>query len=384
MNAIYLDGNSTTPLDEQVLLAMLPYFRDRFGNPGSGHAYGRVAADAVAEARRYAKALLGNPEGTIVFTASATEANNQVLAAWIAGTSGPCHAITTAIEHKSVSAPLFFAEQRGGVSVTQVSPDDSGRIAPEALRAAIRPDTRLVSIVAASHVVHTINALGDLASICADRGILFHTDAAQLVGRVALDAAALPLDAVTFSAHKMYGPKGAAALFLSPRGLRAGGTPLIRGGGQESGLRAGTLNVPAIVGFGEACRLAAERQAADAVRCRALAGRLYDALKSRFPAIRLNGDPQARLPGGLNMWIPGIDAKGLIAAVPEVAFSDGAACDANDEPGYVLKAMGRPKAAHCSIRLQIGRETTENEIDSAAELLTAGIRRLERFKIDDF
>jgi cysteine desulfurase len=377
---IYLDHNATTPLDEAVLAAMLPFLREQFGNPASGHVLGRAARDAVQRSRSSVARLLGAHAGQIVFTASATEANNLAIAGLTAPQAPPCHVVTTLVEHKSVAEPVRRLEQTLGISVTWLRPDPLGQVHPEALEAALTPDTRLVSIQAANSVIHTLNPIGGLARICAARGALFHCDATQWIGKLPIDVERLGIDALSLSAHKFYGPKGAGALYLGPKALRAGVTPQILGGGQEDGLRSGTLNVPAIVGLGVASELAIERQEADAVRTERLARTLLAALSGRLPGVTLNGHPKERLPGSLHLTLEGVDAKGLIASLPPLALSDGSACETDRDPDYVLKAIGRPEAAHHSIRCQVGRSSTPEEIDRAIELLVAGIVRMRAFE----
>jgi len=378
-DVIYLDNNATTPLDEAVLAAMLPFLRRQFGNPASGHVLGRAARDAVERSRESVARLIGARSGQIVFTASATEANNLATSGLTVDHLPACHVITTTIEHKSVAEPIRFLEQTGRIRVAWLRPGPLGQVHPEAVEEAWTADTRLVSIQAANSVIHTLNPIPDLARVCTARGTLFHCDAAQWVGKLPIDVDQLGIDALTLSAHKFYGPKGAAALYLGPRALRAGVLPQILGGGQEHGLRSGTLNVPAIVGLGVASQLALERQEADAVRTDRLAHALFTALTSRLPGITLNGHPQQRLPGSLHLTLDAVDAKGLIASVPQVALSDGSACETDRDPDYVLKAIGRPEAAHHSIRCQLGRTTTPDDIARAAELLIAGILRMRAF-----
>jgi cysteine desulfurase len=377
---IYLDNNATTPLDEEVLEAMLPFLRGRFGNAASPHALGRDAREAVECARHSVAALIGAREGRLVFVASSTEANNLAILGVAAGADAPCHMVTTTVEHKSVIEPLKHLERTGRARVTWLRPDGFGQVHPEALEAAIDAGTRLVSIVAAGNVIHTLNPIGALVRVAADRGVLFHTDATQWVGRLPLDVEHLGLDLVGLSAHKFYGPKGAGALYLSPRAWQAGIVPQMLGGGQEEGLRSGTLNVPAIVGLGAACDLAARRQEADAVRARELGRRLLEGLKGRLGGVVLNGHPEERIPGGVHVTLQGVDGKGLIASVPEVAFSDGSACETDRDPDYVLKAIGKPEAAHHSLRFQVGRTTRPADIDAALEALAAGVRRMRAFE----
>jgi len=377
--AIYLDNNATTAVDEAVLEAMLPFLREQFGNPASSHVFGRAAREAVERARQAVAELIGGRSGRIVLTSSATEANNLALLGLLAAAAKPRHVVTTMIEHKSVIAPLQHLENTADVRVTWLRPDQFGQVHAEALQAALQADTRLVSVMAASNVIHTINPLPEIAAVCAARGVLLHCDATQFVGRLPLAVDRLGLDALSISAHKFYGPKGVGALYLSRRALQAGIVPQMLGGGHEEGLRSGTLNVPAIVGLGAACDLAARRQEADAAHMRELAGLLLEGLSRRLGGVTLNGHPQQRIPGGVHVTLEGVDSKGLIACVPEVAFSDGSACETDREPDYVLKAIGQPAAAHHSIRLQLARTTTRADIDTAVELLSAGVQQMRAF-----
>jgi cysteine desulfurase len=375
---IYLDHNATTPLDEAVLAAMLPWLRDQFGNPASGHLLGRAAREAVQQSRDSVARLIGARSGRIVFTASATEANNLAISG-LTATPTPCHVISSLIEHKSVAEPIRRLEQAGRIVAAWLRPDSLGQVHAEDLDAALTSATRLVSIQAANSVIHTLNPIADLARTCSLRGVLFHCDATQWIGKLPIDVDRLGIDALSLSAHKFYGPKGAGALYLGPNALKAGITPQILGGGQEDGLRSGTLNVPAIVGLGVAGQLALDRQELDAVRIDRLARALLDSLAHRLTGITLNGHPRDRLPGSLHLTLEGVDAKGLIASVPQVAVSDGSACETDRDPDFVLKAIGRSEAAHHSIRCQVGRTTTPDEIDRAIELLVAGIERMRAF-----
>ena len=375
---IYLDNNATTRLDEAVLAAMLPWLGEQFGNPASGHVLGRAARDAVQQSRGSVARVLAARAGQIIFTASATEANNLAISGLTAGHAA-CHVITTTTEHKSVAEPVRKLEETGRIRVTWLRPDPLGQIHADVLAAACTADTRLVSIQAANSVIHTLNPLADLAEVCAARDVLFHCDATQWVGKLPIDVDRLGIDALSLSAHKFYGPKGAGGLYLGPKALRAGIQPQILGGGQEDGLRSGTLNVPAIVGLGVACQLAIDRQETDALRIDQLAQRLFDGLNRRLSGITLNGHPRQRLPGSLHLTLQGVDAKGLMASLPQIAISDGSACETDRDPDYVLKAVGRPEAAHHSIRCQVGRTTTPEEIDRAVELLVAGVARMRAF-----
>jgi cysteine desulfurase len=284
------------------------------------------------------------------------------------------------IEHKSVLEPVQRLEKTGAARVNCLQPDGFGQIQPETLRAVIEDGTRLVSIMAANHVIHTLNPLAELAEVCSARGALLQVDGTQCVGKLPMDVQRLGIDALSISAHKMYGPKGAGALYLGPRALKAGILPQMLGGGQEEGLRSGTLNVPAIVGFGAACELAAGRQHADAAHAAELARLLLEGL-AKVGGVSLNGHPQQRIPGGIHVTIEGVDSKGLIASVPQVAFSDGSACETDRDPDYILKAIGRPEAAHHSVRMQVGHDTTPTEIEAATRLLAAGIERMRAFAL---
>jgi cysteine desulfurase len=380
-HAIYLDHNATTPLDEAVLEAMLPFLREHFGNAASEHVFGRVARDAVEHARAQVAELIGARDGRIVFTSSATEANNLAILGLAARGGRPCHVVTTMIEHKSVLAPIQRLADAGQVQATWLRPDGYGQVRPETLQAALQGNTRLVSILAASNVIHTINPLAALAEVCLAGGVLFHSDATQLAGKLPIDADRLGIDAMSISAHKFYGPKGAGALYLSRRALQAGVTPQMLGGGHEEGLRSGTLNVPAIVGLGAACTLAIQRQESDAARARELGQLLLEGLAGQLDRVTLNGHPDERIPGGVHVTLSGVESKGLIASVPGVAFSDGSACETDREPEYVLKAIGRPEAAHHSVRFQIGRTTARAEVETAIELLVAGVKRMRAFAV---
>jgi cysteine desulfurase len=375
-DVIYLDNNATTRPDEEVLAAMLPYLRDQYGNPASGHGLGRAARAAVERAREQVAELIGARTGRVIFVGSATEANNLILKG-VAASAGVCRVATTTAEHSSVLAPLRYLEGSGRVRVDWVCPDSFGQVRGPQLRESLHADTRLVSVMAANNVVHTLNPLEEIAAACSETAALFHTDATQLVGRLPLDVERLGIDALSLSAHKLYGPKGVGALYLSRAALNSGLVPLVHGGGQELGLRSGTLNVPAIVGLGTACSVAARRLEDDAHRARELASLLLEELRRRAPGVSLNGHPTDRLPGGLHVTVDGVDARGLMAAVPQVAFSDGSACETEETRDHVLDAIGRGDRVHHSIRLQIGRTTTRAQVVEAAERLTTGARRLK-------
>jgi cysteine desulfurase len=371
---VYLDHHATTPLDPQVLDAMLPYFTERFGNPHSAqHAYGWTAEAAIERARAEVAALIGVLPEDIVFTSGATEANNLAIRG-AAHATDRRHVLTCATEHPCVLESCR-ALAHEGFEITELPVRADGLLDRDRLSAALRPNTALVSIMTANHEIGVLQPISEIAKLCQERGILLHTDAAQAAGRIALDVAVLGVDLMSLSAHKLYGPKGIGALYVR-RGVRL--APLFAGGGQERGLRPGTLPTPLCVGFGKACALAQEELAAEAARVRALRDRLYEGLRVALPDIRRNGAAAPRLPNNLNLCLPGIDAEDLLAALPELALATGAACaSATQEPSAVLRALGlSDEAIAGSIRIGLGRTTTANEVEFALDRLIAAARRL--------
>ena len=375
---IYLDNHATTPVDPRVLAAMLPFFEARFGNPHStSHRVGADAATAVERARAQVAALIGAEPREIVFTSGATEANNLAIkgaARFHAGRKS--HLITFATEHKCVLESARRMEEAGyRVSVLPVGPD--GLADPAAVAAAIVEDTLLVSLMAVNNEIGVVQPLAEVGAVCRARGVYLHTDAAQAVGRIPVDVNALKVDLLSLSGHKVYGPRGMGALYVRRR-------PRIRlraemdGGGQERGFRAGTLPAPLCVGLGEACALAQAEMAAEARRLEGLRDRLWSVLSAGLPDIRLNGHPGRRVAGNLNLTLPGVRAQDLIAAVPDIAVSTGSACtSASVEPSYVLRAIGLSDAeADCSLRVGLGRFTTEDEVERAGRRLVEAARGL--------
>ncbi|GII96985.1 cysteine desulfurase family protein [Sinosporangium siamense] len=372
---IYLDHQATTPLDERVLEAMLPYFTTEFGNPAGRHAYGHTAAAAVRTARRRVAELVGaEAEREIVFTSGATEANHlAIVGAALAVRPYGGHIVTTVIEHKAVLAACDRLAERHGYKVTRVGVDGFGRVDPAAVAAALTPNTVLVSVMHANNEIGTLQPLAAVAEELAGRGVLLHTDAAQSAGWGLLDVGVAGVDLVSLTAHKFYGPKGVGALYV-----RAG-TPLLAqqtGGGQEHGLRAGTPNVPAIVGLGTAAHLVP----CDTTPVPILRDRLQKRLLAALPGAVVNGHPEHRLGGNLSLTVPGLRAADLLARLPGVAASAGAACDADrGEPSHVLSAIGLSRAeAQATVRLSLGRTTTAGEVDRAAELLADAASRVRR------
>ncbi|MGE5537257.1 MAG: cysteine desulfurase family protein [Gemmatimonas sp.] len=376
MSGIYLDHHATTPLDPRAYDAMKPWLTERFGNPHSeSHMLGRAAADAVEAARAQVAALIGADPREIVFTSGATEANNLAIigvARFLKATKR--RVVTVATEHKCVLESARSLEDEGFEVVTVgVRPD--GLVDMQALDRAITSDTAVVAVMAANNEIGTLQPLAEIAALARSRGALVHSDAAQAAGKVPLDVA--NVDTMSISSHKMYGPMGIGALYIRRR-PRVRLKPLFHGGGQERGLRSGTLPVALCVGFGAACEIAREELPSEAERVARLRDRLQARLASAIPGARVNGAAAPRLPGNLNIALPGIDALQLIAAVPEVALSAGSACtSAEVAPSYVLMALGLDEpTARASLRFGIGRFNTEAEIDRAAALIVAAVKRL--------
>jgi cysteine desulfurase len=371
---IYLDYNATTPPDPRVIDEMDRCLRGTYGNPASHHKIGELAAAAVDGSRAQVAALLGARDHEIVFTSGATESDNLALLG-AAGASDRRHIVTASTEHRAVLDTCVALEHRG-YEVTLVSPESTGWISAQTVEAAIRKDTLLVSVMGANNELGTLSPIAEIAALCRPFDVLLHCDAAQLVGKLPVNVKEMGVDLLSVSGHKMYGPKGIGALFVR-RGTAL--SPTMFGGGHERGLRSGTLNVPAIVGFGAAAQLAAERMEEDSSWCERLREILIDRLRAVFPDLELNGHTSARLPGTLNVRLPGIDADSLQLATPGVAVSSGSACtSATPEPSHVLRAVGRTwsEAQEC-IRFSFGRFTTEREIDDAVELLADGAARLQ-------
>jgi cysteine desulfurase len=378
---VYLDNHATTPCDPRVVQAMLPWFTEKFGNPASvTHAYGREAADAVEQGRAQLAALIGAEPREIVFTSGATEANNLAVkgAARFHRPLGKDHVVVLQTEHKCVLESCRTLE-REGFRVTYLPVDGNGLVDPAVIAEALEERTILVSVMAAHNEIGVLQPLSEIAALCRARGVLLHTDAAQAVGKIPLDVAALGIDLMSISGHKIYGPKGVGALYVRRR-PRARILSLIDGGGQERGLRSGTLPTPLCVGLGEAARLAGLEMVAEAPRLLELRERFLGAVMARLPETVLNGDRARRLPGNLNLSFPGLTAGELMAACPGLALSSGSACTAAEiEPSYVLRALGLSDAlAAASLRIGLGRFTTPAEVDLAADTLVEAARRLAR------
>lgn len=376
---IYLDHNATTPVDPRVFQVMQPYFCEVFGNAASrSHSFGHAAAQAVDTARAQIAALIGADPAEIVFTSGATESNNLAIkgAAENYAKKGR-HIITQATEHKAVLDPCKKLQSRG-CEVTYLGVDKTGQVSLEQLAAAIRPDTILVSVMYANNETGTLQPIREIGRLCQQHAIPFHTDATQAVGHLPLNVDDDGIDMLSLSAHKLYGPKGVGALYLRRRGRRAVVTAQMDGGGHERGFRSGTLNVPGIVGLGEACRLAQLDMHDEAARLQSLRDRLEQGILARNRLVTINGNTTHRLPHTTNLSFAYVEGESIMLAMPEVAVSSGSACtSASLEPSYVLAAMGLNAAhAHSSIRFGVGRFTTQQQIDYVIERLTANLARL--------
>ena len=376
---IYLDHHATTPTDPRVLEAMLPYFDRDFGNAASRtHAFGWRAEAAVDVAREsIARAIGASDPREIVFTSGATESNNlALLGVARAGRARGDHVVTLAIEHSSVLEPCE-ALAREGFSVTVVPVDRDGRAAPEAVAAAITPRTLLVSTGWANGETGTLQPIAAIARVCRERGVPLHSDAAQALGKVPVSVDA-GVDLLSFTAHKLYGPKGVGALWIRSGRPRIRIEPLLFGGGHENGLRPGTLPVPAIVGFGRAVEIAVAEREVEAARLLALRERMLARLCEALAGVSLNGHASERLPGNLNVAFESIEADALLASLRDLALSTGSACSsARPEPSHVLVALGLPDAAvRSSIRIGLGRTTTAGQVDLATEHIVAAVRSL--------
>ncbi|MGZ8270349.1 MAG: IscS subfamily cysteine desulfurase [Methylophilus sp.] len=374
---IYLDYSATTPVDVRVAEKMIPFLTEHFGNPASrSHAYGWVAESAVEEAREQVAALVNCDPKEIVWTSGATESNNLAIkgAANFYADRGK-HMITIKTEHKAVLDTVRELE-RVGFSATYLAPMENGLVDIEVLKATIRPDTVLISVMLVNNEIGVIQDINTIGNICREKGIIFHVDAAQATGKVDIDLQKLPVDLMSFSAHKTYGPKGIGALYVS-RKPRVRLEAQMHGGGHERGFRSGTLAVHQIVGMGEAFRIAKEEMATENQRIKALRDRLWAGLKN-IEETYLNGDIDQRVPHNLNVSFNFVEGESLMMAIKDLAVSSGSACtSASLEPSYVLRAIGREdELAHSSIRFSVGRYTTEQDIDHAIAIIQEKIGKL--------
>lgn len=378
---VYMDNHATTRTDPRVVEAMLPFFTEKYGNPASRtHVFGWEAEEAVKQARQAVAALIGAGPREIIFTSGATESNNLALkgVAWAYRERGN-HIVSVVTEHPSVLDPLKRL-QHEGFRVTLLPVDRDGLISSDQIADALTPQTILVSVMAANNEIGVLQPLEAIGKVCKERGVLFHTDATQAVGKIPLDVEALGVDLLSLSAHKFYGPKGVGALYVRKRNPYVRLMPLLDGGGHEQGLRSGTLPTPLIVGLGRACEIAQAEMHDEAERVRSLRDRLWQGLSSRLDEVILNGHPIRRLTGNLNVSFRYIRADALLVSVRNLAVSSGSACtSAEVRPSHVLLALGLEEdLAHASVRFGIGRFNTEEEVDWAIEYVAEAVTKLRR------
>jgi cysteine desulfurase len=380
-----MDHHATTPTDERVVGAMKPYFTEVFGNPSSiDHTYGAKANQAVQKARRQIADAINADATEIVFTSGATEANNLAIDGVVEHYAEPGgHVITCVTEHKAVLDPCNDLQERG-YDVTFLPVDSQGMIDLDDLRDAIRPNTVLISLMAANNEIGVLHPLTEIGRIAKEHDVLFHTDATQALSYVPLDVEEMNIDLMSLSGHKVYGPKGVGCLYVSGISPTVRLKEQIRGGGQEKGRRSGTLNTPAIVGFGKAVEIAMEQQAEEAERVRKLRDELWDRLQAAVNGIKLNGHPEKRLPNNLNVVIPGVEAQALVVQLKnEIALSRGSACTTgNVEASHVIDAIDRGReTAFSAIRMGLGRSNDKTSVVDAASKLTDAVRLLRKARV---
>lgn len=376
---VYLDNNSTTPIDLRVVEAMMPYLTEKFGNAASrSHAYGWEGEEAVEKARTQISKLIGANPKEIVFTSGATESINiAIKGAYEMYSEKGNHVITCVTEHKATLDSAKYIEKHGA-EVTYLPVNSLGQINLEELKNAITPKTILISLMHANNEMGTIHPVAEIGKIAKEKGILFHVDAAQTAGKLPIDVEKMGIDILSISGHKLYGPKGIGALYVRRSNPRVRLAPVVHGGGHERGLRSGTLNVPAIVGLGKACEIAMNEMETEAKRVAGLRDRLHQGITKELDEVFLNGHPVERLPNNLNLSFAYVEGEALMMGFKELAVSSGSACtSASLEPSYVLKAMGvGEELAHTSIRFGLGRFTTPEEVDFAVEKVVATVKRL--------
>jgi len=378
---IYMDNHATTAVDPRVLEAMLPYFTETFGNAASrNHVFGWRAEEAVAIARQQVADLIGASPREIVFTSGATESDNVAIKGVAEASEGRGdHIVSCATEHKAVLDCCKRLEKRGyRVSYLPVQPD--GLVPPEALRRALTGKTVLVSIMYANNEIGTVQPISEIGRITREHKVPFHVDAAQAVGKIPVDIDSDSIDLMSFTAHKICGPKGIGALYVRRRGSRVRLSAQMDGGGHERGLRSGTLNVPGIVGFGKACALCADEMEEESPRLGSLRDRLMNGIMQALDGVSLNGGLDHRLPNNLNLSFTGVDGESLLLGLDDIAVSSGSACTTDTpEPSHVLRALGiKPELAHASLRFGLGRFSTAEEVDYAVAKIVDVVNRLRK------
>lgn len=376
---IYMDYQATTPVDPRVLDAMLPFFTERFGNASSrNHSFGWEVEEVVESSRQTIASSMGAKASEIIFTSGATESNNLVLlgASSMYADRGR-HIVTLKTEHKAILDTCAYLES-SGVEVTYLPVQEDGLVDLNLLADSLRDDTILVSVMAVNNEIGVIQPIKEIGALCRKKGIFFHTDAAQALGKIPLHVDEMNIDLLSFSGHKVYGPKGIGGLYVRKRSPRVKLSPIMHGGGHERGMRSGTLNVPGIVGLGRALEICMEEMDEESKRLRVLRDKLENTLLKEIDFSYLNGHKEKRIPGNTNISFNYVEGEGLMMAIPNIAVSSGSACtSASLEPSYVLKALGRSdELAHSSIRFGLGRFTTEEDVDYVIEKMIAGVRKL--------
>jgi len=377
---VYMDNHATTRVDSRVLDAMLPYFTEKFGNAASrNHSFGWEAEEAVDKARTQIAALIGAKSKEIIFTSGATESDNLAIKGIVEfNKEKGNHIVTCVTEHKAVLDSCRALERAGKATVTYLPVDKYGMVDPDAVRKAITDKTVLITIMWANNEIGTIHPIAEIGKLAKEKGIVFHCDAVQAIGKVPVDVEKARVDLASITAHKIYGPKGIGALYVRSKGPRVRLTPMMDGGGHERGMRSGTLNVPGIVGLGAACELAGKEMSEEAQRMIQMRNQLQAGLFERLDEIYVNGHPTQRLPGNLNVSFAYVEGESLLMGINDIAVSSGSACtSATLEPSYVIRALGiNEELAHSSIRFGLGRFNTEEEVDYVTERVAKEVKRL--------
>ncbi|HTW88554.1 MAG TPA: IscS subfamily cysteine desulfurase, partial [Candidatus Binataceae bacterium] len=377
---IYMDNHATTRVDPRVVEAMLPYFTEKFGNAASrNHSFGWEAEEAIEQARGQIAGIIGAKSKEIIFTSGATESDNLAIKGVVEFYKDKgSHIITCVTEHKAVLDSCRMLERAGRATVTYLPVDKYGMVNPDDVRKSITDKTVLVTIMFANNEIGTLHPVAEIGKITREKGVIFHCDAVQAIGKVPVDVDRCGIDLMSLTAHKLYGPKGVGALYVRSKGPRVRLTPIIDGGGHERGMRSGTLNVTGIVGFGAACEIAQREMADEAIRLLELRNRLQAGLFERLEDVYVNGHPTERLPGNLNISFAYVEGESLLMGVHDVAVSSGSACtSATLEPSYVIRALGiDEELAHSSIRFGIGRFNTAEEVDFVTERVSGEVKRL--------
>jgi cysteine desulfurase len=377
---VYMDNHATTRVDSRVLDAMLPYFTEKFGNAASrNHSFGWEAEEAVGRSREQIAALIGAKSKEIIFTSGATESDNLAIKGVVEFYKDKGnHIITCVTEHKAVLDSCRALERAGKATVTYLPVDKYGMVDPDAVRNAITDKTVLITIMWANNEIGTIHPIAEIGKIAKEKGIVFHTDAVQAIGKVPVDVEKAGVDLASITAHKIYGPKGIGAIWVRSKGPRIRISPQMDGGGHERGMRSGTLNVPGIVGLGAACEIAGKEMPDEAQRLIELRSQLQAGLFERLDEIYVNGHPTERLPGNLNVSFAYVEGESLLMGINDIAVSSGSACtSATLEPSYVIRALGiDDELAHSSIRFGLGRFNTEEEVDYVTDRVSKEVKRL--------